>query len=147
MGVYPSLFFIFLAYRAALLHVYLFFWVHFGMLYNLYCCTHIHFFFFFFFSYALFSLMKRCALVTQLFIFLLIFLLPRNCFQRQPWLMKKKRGNVTRPPRTTSHFEIPPLIFKNSQFNPPNFQFLSISPPPSISIVKLRRCRTHVTCV
>jgi hypothetical protein len=56
------------------------------------------------------------------------------------------QGNFTRPSQITSHFEIPPPIFKNSQFNPSNFQFLSISLPPSISIVNLRRYRTHVTC-
>jgi hypothetical protein len=35
-------------------------------------------------------------------------------------------GNFTRPPRTTSRFEIPPINFKNSQFTPMNFQLLSI---------------------
>jgi hypothetical protein len=49
------------------------------------------------------------------------------------------------PPKLPTILKYPP-IFKNSQFNPPNFQFLSISPPPSISIINLRRCRTHVTC-
>jgi hypothetical protein len=42
---------------------------------------------------------------------------------------KKREGNLTLDPRTTTFFDMPHLNFKTSYFEPQNFQFLSLLDP------------------